>query len=142
LGVPMKKVPLVVVVLYLAACGDASGDRSAEMTRPDGVAGEIVEVVCDSPQKLSQKSVSETKVAWRCEHQGEGVDLDVYVSQAAKQTASDEALALLGTTGSDQTWADTPILCGSDWTMGVADLATRDALIAELNDAGVAASTC
>ncbi|MFM9122579.1 MAG: hypothetical protein ACKOQX_06890, partial [Actinomycetota bacterium] len=116
---PMKKVPLVVVVLYLAACGDASGDRSAEMTRPGGVAGEIVEVVCDSPQKLSQKSVSETKVAWRCEHQGEGVDLDVYVSQAAKQTASDEALALLGMTRSDPTWADTPILSGSDRTIRV-----------------------
>jgi len=138
----MKKVPLVVVVLYLAACGDASGDRSAEMTRPDGVAGEIVEVVCDSPQKLSQKSVSETKVAWRCEHQGEGVDIDIYVSQAAKQTASDDALALLGTDSTSQSWVNTPILCGSDWTMGVADLATRDALIAELNDAGVAASTC
>lgn len=138
----MKKVPLVVVVLYLAACGDASGDRSAEMTRPDGVAGEIVEVVCDSPQKLSQKSVSETKVAWRCEHQGEGVDLDIYVSQAAKQTASDDALALLGTDSTSQSWVNTPILCGSDWTMGVADLATRDALIAELNAAGVAASTC
>ncbi|MFM7829200.1 MAG: hypothetical protein ACKO92_05115 [Actinomycetota bacterium] len=138
----MKKVPLFVVVLYLAACGDASGDRSAEMTRPDGVAGEIVEVVCDSLQKLSQKSVSETKVAWRCEHQGEGVDLDVYVSQAAKQTASDDALALLGTDSTSQSWVNTPILCGSDWTMGVADLATRDALIAELNAAGVAASTC
>ncbi|MFM8001375.1 MAG: hypothetical protein ACKPAJ_03020 [Actinomycetota bacterium] len=138
----MKKVPLVVVVLYLAACGDASGDRSAEMTRPGGVVGEIAEVVCDSPQKLSQKSVSETKVAWRCEHQGEGVDLDVYVSQAAKQTASDDALALLGTDSTSQSWVNTPILCGSDWTMGVADLATRDALIAELNDAGVAASTC
>ncbi|MFM7819498.1 MAG: hypothetical protein ACKPAF_01385, partial [Actinomycetota bacterium] len=82
------------------------------------------------------------KVAWRCEHQGECVDLDIYVSQAAKQTASDDALALLGTDSTSQSWVNTPILCGSDWTMGVADLATRDALIAELNAAGVAASTC
>jgi len=138
----MKKVPLILVALFLAACGNSSGDSSAVMTIPDGVAGEIAEVVCDSPQKLSQKSVSETKVAWRCEHQGEGVDLDIYVSQAAKQTASDDALALLGTDSTSQSWVNTPILCGSDWTMGVADLATRDALIAELNAAGVAASTC
>lgn len=138
----MKKMPLIVVVLCLAACGDASGDSSVVMTPPVGVEGDIAEVVCDSPQKLSQKSVSETKVAWRCEHQGEGVDLDIYVSQAAKQTASDDALALLGTDSTSQSWVNTPILCGSDWTMGVADLATRDALIAELNAAGVAASTC
>jgi len=138
----MKKMPLIVVVLCLAACGDASGDSSVVMTPPVGVEGDIAEVVCDSPQKLSQKSVSETKVAWRCEHQGEGVDLDIYVSQAAKQTVSDDALALLGTDSTSQSWVNTPILCGSDWTMGVADLATRDALIAELNAAGVAASTC
>jgi len=138
----MKKMSLIFVALFLAACGNSSGDSSAPMTLPDGVAGDIAEVVCDSPQKLIQKSVSETKVAWRCEHQGEGVDLDIYVSQAAKQTASDDALALLGTDSTSQSWVNTPILCGSDWTMGVADLATRDALIAELNDAGVAASTC
>jgi len=42
LGVPMKKVPLVVVVLYLAACGD--GDSSsdlpvdADFVAPTGVA--------------------------------------------------------------------------------------------------------
>jgi len=33
-------------------------------------------------------------------------------------------------------------LCGNKWTMGVADLKTRDALIADLNSAGVDAATC
>jgi len=121
----MKKMPLIVVVLCLAACGDASGDSSVVMTPPVGVEGDIAEVVCDSPQKLSQKSVSETKVAWRCEHQGEGVDLDIYVSQAAKQTVSDDALALLGTDSTSQSWVNTLILCGSEWAMGDTDQANK-----------------
>ncbi|NDA97424.1 MAG: hypothetical protein EBY08_06030 [Actinobacteria bacterium] len=64
------------------------------------------------------------------------------MSEEEKQQVSDEALTLLGTTGSEQTWADTPILCGTKWTMGVADLKTRDALIDALNAAGVTAATC
>jgi hypothetical protein len=64
------------------------------------------------------------------------------VSEEEKQRVSEEALALLGTAGSEQTWADTPILCGTKWTMGVADIKTRDALIGELNSAGLGAATC
>jgi len=63
---------------------------------PDGLAGDNAEVVCDSVEKLHQKSVSDTKVAWRCEHQGQSVDFDVDASQTAKQTASDGALTLSG----------------------------------------------
>ena len=91
---------------------------------------------------LWQKSPSENKESWQCERDNKQIDFDIYVSEEEKQRVSDEALALLGTTGSDQTWADTPILCGTEWTMGVADLKTRDALIADLNEAGVDAATC
>jgi hypothetical protein len=70
------------------------------------------------------------------------VKFDVYSTAAEKETASKEALSLLGATGGAQTWEDTPILCGDTWTMGVVDLETRDALIADLNEAGVSAATC
>ena len=49
---------------------------------------------------------------------------------------------MLGKTGGAQTWADTPILCGETWTMGVADIETRDALIALINSADISAATC
>ena len=132
--------------LIIVSCGgsDASSDESAEFLLVDapGVAGSIAKVVCEPLSSLAQKSPSENKESWQCERSGKQIEFDVYVSQAAKQIASDEALSLLGVTGSARTWDDTPILCGAEWTMGVADIKTRDALIAELNAAGVSAATC
>jgi len=92
---------------------------------PDGFAGDLAEVVCDSGEKLHQKSVSETKVAWRCEHQGQSVDFDVDASQTAKQTASDDALTLFGANNTLRSWANPPTLCGSEWAMGDGDQANK-----------------
>jgi len=146
LGLPMKKLALVTMLMVIVSCGgsDASSDESAEtqLIEAPGVAGSIAKVVCDPLSSLAQKSPSENKASWQCERSGKQIDFDVYVSQAAKQLASDEALSLLGVTGSARTWDDTPILCGAEWTMGVADIKTRDALIAELNAAGVSAANC
>ena len=132
--------------MVICSCGggDASSDESVatQLIEAPGVAGSIAKVVCDPLSSLAQKSPSENKASWQCERSGKQIDFDVYVSQAAKQRASDEALSLLGVTGSARTWDDTPILCGAEWTMGVADIKTRDALISELNAGGVSAATC
>ncbi len=146
LGLQMKKLALVTMLLFIVSCGgsDATSDES-EVTQSievAGVAGAISKVVCEPLSSLWQKSPSENKESWQCKRKGTQIDLDIYVSQAAKKLASDEALSLLGVTGSERTWADTPILCGTEWTMGVADIKTRDELITELNVAGVSASTC
>ena len=142
----MKKLALTTLLLVVASCGgsDSSSDVPADsdFVAPTGVAGEIAKVVCEPLSSLWQKSGSENKESWQCKRDNKHVDFDIYVSAEEKQRVSDEALALLGTTGSDQTWADTPILCGSKWTMGVADLKTRDELIVDLNSAGVDAATC
>ena len=142
----MKKLALVTMLLFIVSCGgsDATSDES-EVTQSievAGVAGSIAKVVCEPLSSLMQKSPSINKESWQCERSGKQIEFDVYVSQAAKKLASDEALSLLGVTGSERTWADTPILCGTEWTMGVADIKTRDELITELNVAGVSASTC
>jgi len=146
LGVPMKKLALTTLLLVIVSCGgsDSSSDApvDADFVAPTGVAGEIAKVVCEPLSSLWQKSGSENKESWQCKRDNKQVDFDIYVSEEEKQRVSDEALALLGTAGSEQTWADTPILCGNKWTMGVADLKTRDALIADLNSAGVDAATC
>ena len=150
LGLPMKKLALVTLLFAVISCGgnDASTRESSDISvssesiEATGVAGAISKVVCEPLSSLSQKSPSENKKSWQCKQKGKQIDLDIYVNQAAKQLASDEALSLLGVTGSERTWADTPILCGAEWTMGVADIKTRDALIAELNAAGVRAATC
>ena len=146
LGVPMKKLALTTLLLVVASCGgnDSGSDAPVEsdFVAPTGVAGEIAKVVCEPLSSLWQKSGSENKESWQCKRDNKQVDFDIYVSEEEKQRVSDEALALLGTAGSEQTWADTPILCGNKWTMGVADLKTRDALIADLNLAGVDAATC
>ena len=146
LGLQMKKLALVTMLLVIVSCGgsDATSDESAatQSTETPGVAGAISKIVCEPLSSLWQKSPSENKESWQCKRKGKQIDLDIYVSQVAKQLASDEALSLLGVTGSERTWADTPILCGAEWTMGVADIKTRDELITELNAAGVSASTC
>jgi len=146
LGLPMKKLALVTMLLIIVSCGgsDASSDESAVTLIVDapGVAGSIAKVVCEPLSSLVQKSPSVNKESWMCERSGKQIEFDIYVNQAAKQLASEEALSLLGVTGSARTWDDTPILCGAEWTMGVADIKTRDALIAELNVAGVSAATC
>ena len=142
----MKKLALVTMLLFIVSCGgsDATSDESVatQSVKVTGVAGAISKVVCEPLSSLWQKSPSENKESWQCKRKGKQIDLDIYVSQAAKKLASDEALSLLGVTGSERTWADTPILCGAEWTMGVADIKTRDELITELNAAGVSASTC
>jgi len=142
----MKKLALTTLLLVVVSCGgsDSSSDApvDVELVAPTGVAGEIAKVVCEPLSSLWQKSGSENKDSWQCKRDDKQVDFDVYVSEEEKQRVSDEALTLLGTIGSDQNWADTPILCGTKWTMGVADLKTRDALIDTLNAAGVTAATC
>jgi hypothetical protein len=142
----MKKLALITMFLIIVSCGgsDASSDESSasQLIKASGVAGSIAKVICEPLSSLAQKSPSENKESWRCERSGKQIEFDVYVSQVAKQRASDEALSLLGVTGSARTWDDTPILCGAEWTMGVTDIKTRDALIAELNAAGVSAATC
>jgi hypothetical protein len=142
----MKKLALTTLLLVVVSCGSNDSTSNApddsDFVAPTGVAGEIAKVVCEPLSSLWQKSPSEIKESWQCKRDGKQIDFDIYVSEEAKQRVSDEALALLGTTGSDQTWADTPILCGTKWTMGVADLKTRDALIADLNGAGFSAATC
>ena len=142
----MKKLALTTLLLVIVSCGgsDSSSDApvDADFVAPTGTAGEIAKVVCEPLSSLWQKSPSEIKESWQCKRDGKQIDFDIYVSEVEKQRVSDEALALLGTTGSDQTWADTQILCGKKWTMGVSDLKTRDALIADLNEAGLDAATC
>ncbi len=142
----MKKLALVTLLMVIVSCGggDASSDESetTQLIEALGVAGSIAKVICEPLSSLAQKSPSENKESWQCERSGKQIEFDVYVSQAAKQRASDEALSLLGVSGSARTWDDTPILCGAEWTMGVTDTKTRDALIAELNAAGVSAATC
>jgi hypothetical protein len=142
----MKKLALTTLLLVVASCGSSDSASNApadsDFVAPIGVAGEIAKVVCEPLSSLWQKSPSEIKESWQCKRDGKQIDFDIYVSEEEKQRVSEEALALLGTTGSDQTWADTPILCGTKWTMGVADLKTRDALIADLNSAGLGAATC
>ena len=142
----MKKLALITLLLVVISCGgsDSTSDVpvDSDFIAPAGVAGDIAKVVCEPLTSLWQKSPSENKESWQCKRDDKQVDFDIYVSEEEKQRVSDEALALLGTTGSDQTWVDTPILCGTKWTMGVADLKTRDALIVDLNEAGVSAATC
>ena len=137
LGLPMKKLTFIALLFTVVSCSgndtstDESSDEdtSSESVEATGVAGAIAKVVCEPLSSLSQKSPSENKESWQCKRKGKQIDFDIYVSQAAKQLASDEALSLLGVTGGERTWADTPILCGAEWTMGVADIKTLDVLI-------------
>jgi hypothetical protein len=142
----MKKLALTALLVVVISCGgvDSSSEVPADsdFVAPTGVAGEIAKVVCEPLSSLWQKSPSENKESWQCKRDKKPIDFDIYVSEEEKQRVSDEALALLGTAGSEQTWADTPILCGDKWTMGVANIKTRDVLIAELNAVGVDAATC
>jgi len=136
----MKAVFLITSLLVVAACG---GSSELVSQKPTGVAENISAVVCESTPTTTQSSIqSVTKESWQCKRDEKTIKLDVYPSEAEKNKASNDALSMLGTTGGAQTWADTPILCGETWTMGVADIETRDALIALINSADISAATC
>ena len=140
LGLQMKAVFLITSLLVIAACG---GSSELVSQKPTGVAENISAVVCESTPTSTQSSIqSVTKESWQCKRDEKTIKLDVYSSEAEKNKASDDALSMLGKTGGAQTWADTPILCGETWTMGVADIETRDALIALINSADISAATC
>jgi len=142
----MKKLALTMLMLVVISCGGNNSTSDvpvdSDFVAPTGVAGEIAKVVCEPLTSLDAKSPSENKDSWQCKRDGRNVKFDVYSTAAEKETASKEALSLLGATGGAQTWADTPILCGDTWTMGVIDLETRDALIILLNQADISAATC
>ena len=140
LGLPMKTGALIFSLFLVAACG---GSDQQVWAKPTGIAATVADVVCETSPKMKPSSIpSTTKESWQCERAGQAIKFDVYLNEDEKARASDDALSLLGVTGSARTWDDTPILCGAEWTMGVADIKTRDALIAELNAAGASASTC
>ena len=140
LGLQMKAVFLITSLLVVAACG---GSSELVSQKPTGVAENISAVVCESTPTTMQSSIqSVTKESWQCKRDEKTIKLDVYSSEAEKNKASNDALSMLGKTGGAQTWADTPILCGETWTMGVADIETRDALIALINAADISAATC
>ena len=145
----MKKFIVLLSLLAIVSCGggdasmnDAEISEFIELADATGIAGEIAKVVCEPLTSLDAKSPSENKDSWQCKRDGRNLKFDVYSTAAEKETASKEALSLLGATGGAQTWADTPILCGDTWTMGVVDLETRDALIILLNQADISAATC
>ena len=136
----MKAVFLITSLLVVAACG---GSSELVSQKPTGVAENISAVVCESTPTTTQSATqSVTKESWQCKRDEKTIKLDVYLSEAEKNKASNDALSMLGKTGGAQTWADTPILCGETWTMGVADIETRDALIALINSADISAATC
>ena len=140
LGLPMKTGALIFSLFLVAACGGSDQQVGA---KPTGIAATIADVVCETSPKMKPSSIpSTTKESWQCERAGQAIKFDVYLNEDEKARASSEALALLGVTGDNQNWSQTPILCGAEWTMGVADIKTRDELITELNTAGVSASTC
>ena len=140
LGLPMKTGALIFSLLLVAACGGTDQQVGA---KPTGIAATVADVVCENSPKIKPSSTPlTTKESWQCERDGQAIKFDVYPNEDEKARASDEALSLLGVTGSARTWDDTPILCGAEWTMGVADIKTRDALIAELNAVGVSAANC
>ena len=106
LGVPTKKLALTTLFFVVISCGgnDSTSDSSADsdFIAPTGVAGELAKVVCEPLSSLWQKSPSENKESWQRKRDDKQVDFDIYVSEKEKQRVSDEALALLGITGSDQ----------------------------------------
>ena len=136
----MKTGALIFSLFLVAACGGSDQQVGA---KPTGIAATIADVVCETSPKMKPSSIpSTTKESWQCERAGQAIKFDVYLNEDEKARASSEALALLGVTGDNQNWSQTPILCGAEWTMGVADIKTRDELITELNTAGFSASTC
>ena len=140
LGLPMKTGALIFSLFLVAACGGSDQQVGA---KPTGIAATIADVVCETSPKMKPSSIpSTTKESWQCERAGQAIKFDVYLNEDEKARASSEALALLGVTGDNQNWSQTPILCGATWTMGVADIETRDLLIEKFVNSGVVAATC
>ena len=114
--------------------------RQGRVTRPpiDVIAG----VVCDDAAKRIAGDPEAPNGSWECTKKAEHVRIDFYVDEAEQQKAKEQLLAFYKDAGDNRSLAELPIICGPRFGIGTDTNATRDALIAELNGAEIAASIC
>jgi len=105
--------------------------------------GALAAVVCDDdPVRLGGDAEIFTQESWRCSRASEGIRMDLYESDSQQDEAFRTVESLYVEMGDPRSLSELPVACGDGWSIGVDFNATRDQLIAELNEAGVTAGLC
>ena len=144
----------VIAMGAFSACGGSSDSSQvksetdssttvAAAVSPAVDAGQLAKVVCDdSPSRMDADAERYTQESWQCSYKGESVRIDIYKSADEQATANQVVSDFYKSSGDEKALADLPLLCGSNWGIGVDFNETRDALIASLSSNGFKSSTC
>ena len=136
------------------ACGGSSNssqvksetDSSTTVTAavsPAVDAGQLAKVVCDAnPSRMDADAERYTQESWQCTYKDESVRIDTYKSGDEQAIANQAVLNFYKSSGDEKALADLPLICGSNWGIGVDFNETRDALISSLSSNGFKSSTC
>ena len=147
-------ISLLLAAGTFAACGGSSDSAQlknetnssttvAASTSPEVDANQLAKVVCDdSPSRMDADAERYTQESWQCNHNGESVRIDLYASGEEQATANQAVLDFYKSSGDEKMLADLPLICGSNWGIGVDFNETRDALISSLATNGFESSTC
>ena len=147
-------ISLLLAAGTFAACGGSSDSAQlknetnssttvAASTSPEVDANQLAKVVCDdSPSRMDADAERYTQESWQCSRNGESVRIDLYASGEEQATANQAVLDFYKSSGDEKMLADLPLICGSNWGIGVDFNETRDALISSLATNGFESSTC
>ncbi len=141
----------------LSACGGSSNSSNSSAatnstdTSAPGSQNAIEEVsvdqlsklICDAtPARMGAEAEQYTKESWQCDHKGESVRIDIFESDEQQAEANQVVLDFYEASGDKKALSELPLVCGSQWALGVDFNETRDSLITLLATNGLEASTC
>jgi hypothetical protein len=83
-----------------------------------------------------------TKESWQCDHKGESVRIDIFESDKQQAEAKQVVLDFYEASGDKKALSELPLVCGSNWALGIDFNETRDYLITLLTANRLEASIC
>jgi len=103
----------------------------------------IGKVICDSKAtRMSSDAELYTTESWECKRGKDTLRIDIFGSSEEQNQANQVVLDYYKGFGDTRSLADLGIICGEKWGIGTDYQETRDALVALLNENGIASSPC
>lgn len=147
-------ITVAIALTALSACGGSlnssetanSTDTSAPSSQnasEDVTVDQLSNLICAAnPTRMGTEAEQYTKESWQCDHKGESVRIDIFESDKQQAEAKQVVLDFYEASEDKKALSELPLVCGSNWALGVDFNETRDSLITLLTANGLEASTC